>query len=215
MPNSRFVCLTGSRQRKLNKNETRAVFHHRASGSPKSVSQVMKSQLKSVRRGSKTAAASQPKTAQSRGLVRPASALPLIALFPEGDGERSGGVSSELVDLSQAEYAVLKRAGAASSGILMFMANAALEKASGSTSTSIQSAIQVLVDLAIRKVHDCPIDEQIVIWRPLSETLPGSSAREHACNIARLQSEVAARHLQFTDILSGKAAQRSDQRTAA
>ena len=72
-------------------------------------------------------AVSQPKTAQSRGLIRPASASPCIALFPEGDGETCGGVSSEIVDLSQAEYAALKRAAApAGSGVLMFMANAAL-----------------------------------------------------------------------------------------
>src|ERR1035437_6907108 len=77
----------------------------------------MKNKLKSVKRGSRTAAASQPKTApktaQSRGLVRPASALPCIALFPEGYDETSGGISSEIVDLSQAESAAPRRAGAA------------------------------------------------------------------------------------------------------
>jgi|NGEPerStandDraft_6_1074524.scaffolds.fasta_scaffold36617_4 hypothetical protein len=102
----------------------------------------------------------------------------------------------------------------------MFMANAALEKLglvppSALTSGQIHITVQVLVDLAVRKVQDCPIDEQICIWNALSKTLPDSAAREHARNIARLQSEVSARHLQFTDILSGKAAQPSDQRRAA
>jgi len=86
----------------------------------------MKSQLKSVKRGSKTAAASQPKTAQSRAIVRPESNPPCIALFPEGDTS----VSEEIIDLSKAEYAALKRAASPSGcGVLMFIANAALEKA--------------------------------------------------------------------------------------
>lgn len=42
------------------------MYHHDRSRRPKSANQGMKNKLKSVRRGSKTAAASQPKTAQSR-----------------------------------------------------------------------------------------------------------------------------------------------------
>jgi hypothetical protein len=172
----------------------------------------MKNQSRILKNGSKSTSSSQPKTAQSRAIVRPECNLPCIALFPEGDTS----VSEEIIDLSKTEYAALKRAAApAGSGILMFMANAALEKASGSTSTSIQIAIQVLVDLAVRKVQDCPIDEQICIWQALSKTLPDSDAREHACQIAYSQSVVAAHRLQFEDILSGQTAQPTDQRRAA
>jgi hypothetical protein len=86
----------------------------------------MKNKLKSVKRGSKTAADSQPKTAQRKAMARPSRQEPLIALFPEGDDS----ASEELVDLSKAEYAALKRAaGPGGAGVLMFMANAALEKA--------------------------------------------------------------------------------------
>ena len=238
----------------------------------------MKNKLKSVRRDSKTAAASQPKTAQSRAKARPTVKEACIALFPEGDDS----ASEEIIDLSKAEYAALKRAGSAGDGILMFMANAALNKIgaaptnpganhpsclclydagvrelageiplvgrelpsvviaayrqrtsidqfiaaaireklgldhpSASTSAPIRIAVDVLIDLAVRKVQDCPIDEQICVWHALSQTLPDSAAREHAGQIAKLQSEVAARQLQFTDTLSGKAAQPSDQRRAA
>jgi hypothetical protein len=83
------------------------------------------------------------------------------------------------------------------------------------TSGEIQIAVQVLVDLAVRKVQDCPIDEQICVWNALSKTLPDSAAREHARNIALLQSKVAAFHLQFADTLSSQAAQPSPQRRAA
>ena len=83
----------------------------------------MKNKLKSAKRSSKSPSPSQPKTAQSRAIVRPESDPPCIALFPQGDTS----VSEEVIDLSKAEYAALKRA-AASPGILMFMANAALEK---------------------------------------------------------------------------------------
>jgi hypothetical protein len=85
----------------------------------------MKNKLKSSRRNSKTAPASQPKTSQGRTNVRPASPSPSIVLFLE----RDGGVNEEGIDLSVAEYAALKRAAAPTGdGILMFMANAALEK---------------------------------------------------------------------------------------
>lgn len=68
----------------------------------------------------------RPWTARSRATLRPESNDPCIALFPEGDTS----LSEEIVDLSKAEYASLKRAAAPSgSGILMFMANAALDKA--------------------------------------------------------------------------------------
>ena len=85
----------------------------------------MKNKLKSAKRSSKSPSPSQPKTAQSRAIVRPESDPPCIALFPQGDTS----VSEEVIDLSKAEYAALKRAAAPSGdGILMFMANAALEK---------------------------------------------------------------------------------------
>jgi hypothetical protein len=85
----------------------------------------MKNKLKSVRRSSKTAAPSQLKTSQSRADSRPTSPSPSIVLFLE----RDGGVNEEGIDLSVAEYAALKRAAAPTGdGILMFMANAALEK---------------------------------------------------------------------------------------
>jgi hypothetical protein len=86
----------------------------------------MKNKPKSARRGSKPAAVSQPKTSQSRANIRPTSLSPAIVLFQDHDG----GVSEEGIDLSATEYAALKRAAAPTGdGILMFMANAALEKA--------------------------------------------------------------------------------------
>lgn len=90
----------------------------------------MKNKLKSVRSSSKSAAASQPKTAQSRANIRPPSPLPCIALFPKGDGDsEGGGISEEVMNLSNEEYALLKRAFGDGSGILMHMANLALAKA--------------------------------------------------------------------------------------
>jgi hypothetical protein len=87
----------------------------------------MKNKLKSVRSGIKSAASPQSKTTQSKAKVRRESGLPLLALFPEGE---EGGLSKELVDLSKAEFAVLNQAAAKTGdGVLMFMANAALEKA--------------------------------------------------------------------------------------
>jgi hypothetical protein len=92
----------------------------------------MKNKLKSVRSSSKSAAASQPKTAQSRAIVRPECNPPCIMLFPQGDTS----LSEEIIDLSKTEYAALKRAAApAGSGVLMFMANAALEKAGWGSET--------------------------------------------------------------------------------
>jgi uncharacterized protein (DUF1778 family) len=86
----------------------------------------MTNKLKSVKRGSKSASAPQPKTAQSRAIVRPESNPPCIALFPQGDTS----VFEEVIDLSKAEYAELKRAARPTrDGVLMFMARAALEKA--------------------------------------------------------------------------------------
>src|ERR1035441_9875906 len=77
-------------------------------------------------KSSRPIAAPQPKTAHSRAGDRPASASPSIALFPEGDG----GASEEIIHLSKAEYAELKRAAATTrDGALMFMAKAGLEKA--------------------------------------------------------------------------------------
>jgi hypothetical protein len=78
-----------------------------------------------VRNSSRHGAAMQSKIQKGRGKVRPSPVSPSIALFLEGDG-----LSEEIVDLSEAEYAALKRAAVPSgAGILMFMANAALEKA--------------------------------------------------------------------------------------
>jgi hypothetical protein len=84
----------------------------------------MKNKLKSINKGSKSAADSQPKTAH-RAIVRPKSNPPCIALFPQGDTS----VAEEVIDLSMAEYATLKRPAAPfGSGILMFLANLALTK---------------------------------------------------------------------------------------
>jgi hypothetical protein len=79
-----------------------------------------------ISKSSRPSAVPQSKTARSRAGDRPASASPCIALFPEGDG----GASEEIIHLSKAEYAELKRAAAATrDGALMFMAKAGLEKA--------------------------------------------------------------------------------------
>jgi hypothetical protein len=87
----------------------------------------MNNKLKSVRRGSKSAASPQSKTTQSKAKVRHETGLPFIALFPKGE---ANGIADELVDLTKAEYAALKQAAEPSgSGVLMFTANAALEKA--------------------------------------------------------------------------------------
>jgi uncharacterized protein (DUF1778 family) len=96
----------------------------------------MKNQSRILKKDSKPAISSQPKTAQSSANARPECNPTCIALFPEGDTS----LSEEIVDLSKAEYAALKRAAAPSgSGVLMFMANAALEKAgwAGETITCI------------------------------------------------------------------------------
>src|ERR1017187_8087454 len=84
-----------------------------------------KNQHQVTSKNSRPSAAPQPKTAHSRAGARPESNTPCIALFPQGDTS----ASEEIIDLSKAEYAALKRAAAPSGdGILMFMANAALEK---------------------------------------------------------------------------------------
>lgn len=69
--------------------------------------------------------AAQSKIQNGGGKVRPPSISPSIALFLEA----GGGLAEEAIDLSQAEYAALQRAAAPTdSGVLMFMANLALEK---------------------------------------------------------------------------------------
>ena len=92
----------------------------------------MKTKARSVKNDSKTAAPSQPKTRvqsqpkteQGRAVALPVKTSPCIALFPEGD---NGGASDEIIDLDVEEYAALKKAAGAGN-ILMFIANAALEK---------------------------------------------------------------------------------------
>ena len=83
----------------------------------------------------KSAASPQSKTAHRR-VKRPVEpALPLIALFPQGE---HASLAEELVDLMQEEYARLKRAAASSGdGILMFMVCAALEKIGRRTVTCV------------------------------------------------------------------------------
>src|ERR1017187_8018937 len=84
-----------------------------------------KNQHQVTSKNSRPSAAPQPKTAHRRAGARPASTSPCIALFLKGDA----GTSEDVIDLSKAECAALKRAAAPSGdGILMFMANAALEK---------------------------------------------------------------------------------------
>ena len=189
----------------------------------------MKNTLKSAKANSKTTAVPQPKTtpqaAQSRAGDDPEFPSPCIVLFPEGDG----GVSEEIIDLSKAEYTALKRAAApAGDGVLMFTANAALEKigfpaaqdplkhpSASAARSRLTCAANVLIDFAVRKVQGWPIDEQICVWKALSIILSDSAAREYAGRIARLQSEVAACQLQFSDTLSRQPAQPSRQRRAA
>jgi hypothetical protein len=102
----------------------------------------LKTQQNSRRsRPASAGAAPQSKTVPNRAGHCPASASPCIALFPEGDGgsDGNGGISAEVIDLSKAEYAALEQAAVASGdGILMFMANAALEKI-GESGSSIPS----------------------------------------------------------------------------
>src|ERR1039457_995406 len=82
-------------------------------------------QSQAVRNSSRHGAAMQSKIQKGGAKARPTPVSPSIALFLEGDG-----LSEEIVDLSEAEYAALKRAaGPGGDGILMFMANAALERA--------------------------------------------------------------------------------------
>ena len=121
---SRLQCLPGSKRRKPNKKAL-VILEYDQSGRLKSVSQVMKNKLKSARSSSKSAAASQSKTAHSRAEVYlPPPAFPSIALFPKGNS----GVAGETIGLSKAQYAALKRAFGDDSGILWFMAKAALER---------------------------------------------------------------------------------------
>jgi hypothetical protein len=81
-----------------------------------------------VTKGSRRTAATQSKIQKGRGIVRPSSVSPTIGLFVDIEKD---GCADEAIDLSQAEYAALKQAAAATgTGVLMFMANAALGKAS-------------------------------------------------------------------------------------
>jgi len=94
-----------------------------------------RNQNRAGRKSSRHRAATQSKTQEGEGKVRPPSAPPCIALFPEGDDS----TSEEIIDLSHAEYASLKRAAAPTgTGVLMFMANVALEKI-GAPSAAAQS----------------------------------------------------------------------------
>jgi uncharacterized protein (DUF1778 family) len=79
------------------------------------------------RNSSRRAAAPQSKIQTGGGRVRPTSVSPTIALVHDLEED---GLAREIIDLSPAEYAALKQAGAAAgTDVLMFMANAALEKA--------------------------------------------------------------------------------------
>jgi hypothetical protein len=95
----------------------------------------MTTKLRSVRKSSEKLAVSQPQKParpQSRGHL-PASAAHSLVLFQESEGS-----SEEIVDLTKAEYLALKQAAApAGSGILMFIAKAAL----------------ALIDHSSRKAH--------------------------------------------------------------
>jgi hypothetical protein len=82
-----------------------------------------RNQNRAGRKTSRHNAATQTKIQKGAGEVRPPSISPNITLFLEAEG----GDSEEIVDLTKAEYAALKHA-APRSGILMLMANAALEK---------------------------------------------------------------------------------------
>jgi len=70
----------------------------------------------------------------------------------------------------------------------------------------LTTALETLVRFASRKVADLPIDEQIPIWLALADTLPDAAARDHAGRLARLQSEVSARQLEFQDAGQRRAA---------
>jgi hypothetical protein len=112
-----------------------------------------KNQHQVTSKNSRPSAAPQPKTAHSRAGARPESNPPCIALFPQGDTS----ASEEIIDLSKAEYAALKRAAAPSGdGILMFMANAALEQigrlgAAGETTEKASPAFNRFVVDAVRE----------------------------------------------------------------
>jgi hypothetical protein len=143
----------------------------------------------------------------------------MMAVFPEGE---VGGLSDEIIDFSGEEFARIKCAAKAS-GISpgLYLANAALEKAArqGALPEQFVAAeireklarpqssfssitLRILLDFAIRHVPDCPIDEQIVVWRGISEAIADPAARERARRISLIQSEVAALQLEFEDRLS-------------
>lgn len=64
------------------------------------------------------------------------------------------------------------------------------------------AAIHALIDFAARKVGSCAIDEQIVLYAALSETLPDMFARKNASLLSRVQSEVSALQLELNDLLA-------------
>ena len=147
-----------------------------------------------ARQSSRPSAAPQPKTAHSRAGDRPASASPCIALFAEDDGAGAGngGVSEEIIDLSKAEYAALKRAAAPSgAGILMFMAKAALEKAGRPRGTV--TCILILADGSEVARVDFPRDIFVRIEAAASRL--GITLQQFFCNALRnhIRSQSARR----------------------
>jgi hypothetical protein len=149
-----------------------------------------KNQHQVTSKNSRPSAAPQPKTAHSRAGARPASTSPSIALFLKSDA----GISEEVIDLSKAEYAALKRAAAPiGDGILMFMANAALEKigrlgAAGETTEKTSAAFnRFVVDAVREKVSresgasaSKPIGADCDTWPILNELPAGNLVRDLA-----------------------------------
>ncbi len=99
----------------------------------------MKNKLKSVRSSSKPAVASQSKTSQSRAGDSLTRNAPGIFIRPVGDQMEPSGA----IDLTEAEYDTLVRAFVDGDGIVMFMRNAALEKAAAFTSSPVQPVPKV------------------------------------------------------------------------
>lgn len=61
-----------------------------------------------------------------------------------------------------------------------------------------KKSIRVLVDFAMSKLGESPIDEQIRIYHALAETLPTASERDAAAQIALALSKAAALQLDFS-----------------
>ncbi len=153
----RSGCSTGSNSKSVNKTPL-AVIPTPPRERPKSASQVMKNKLKSVRRGSKSASASQPKTIRPRAVSAAPSCL---CLFDAGVGELAGEIPLVGKELPYVVIAACRQGITAD----QFIANAIKEKLRRDSSRCITSqpnqiAVQVLANLAVRKVHDCPIDER-------------------------------------------------------